>query len=186
LKEALAAGTDVEWTQLTDQEGNKFRQALPPYLFLGQEYITNEARGCLHFDVAEASADIEDTTIDIVQIFPQDLVDTVLDTSGLRSCAKDIGWKDNKLLFELAGSDECKPGECAGLKGYSMVFESKNPKEFGWSLAVPTGQYLQAAAEEELSLQKDVKKGMWILGFRRMPGQMASPVRRTAYGNRSR
>jgi hypothetical protein len=86
----------------------------------------------------------------------------VLDTSGLRACAKDIGWKDNKLLFELAGSDESKPSECAGLKGYSMVFESKNPKEFGWSLAVPTGQYLQAAAEGELSLRKDVKKGMWL------------------------
>lgn len=164
LKEALEAGTDVEWTQLTEQEGNKFRQLLPPYLFLGQEFITKEAQGCLHFDLAEASADIGDTTIDIVQIFPQDLVETVLDTSGLRACARDIGWKDNKLLFELAGSDESKPGECAGLKGYSMVFESKNPEEFGWSLAVPTGQYLQAAAEGELSLQKDVKKGMWILG----------------------
>jgi hypothetical protein len=69
LKEALEAGTNVEWTQLTEQEGNKFRQALPPYLFLGQEFITKEAQGCLHFDLAEASADIEDTTIDIVQIF---------------------------------------------------------------------------------------------------------------------
>ena len=53
---------------------------------------------------------------------------------------------------------------CAGLKGYSMVFESKNAQEFGWSLAVPTGRHLQAAAEGEMSLKKDVAKGMWILG----------------------
>jgi hypothetical protein len=164
LSKALAEGEDVKWVQLTESEGNKFRQDLPPYLFLGQEHITKEARGCRHFDLAKASANIEDTTIDIVQILPQDLVETVLDTSGLRACAKDIGWKDNKLLFELAGSNESKPGECAGLKGYSMVFESNNPKEFGWSLAVSTGQYLQAAAEGELSIRKDVEKGMWILG----------------------
>jgi hypothetical protein len=45
LEDALSNGTDVEWIQLTEREGNKFRQALPPYLFLGQEYITKEARG---------------------------------------------------------------------------------------------------------------------------------------------
>jgi hypothetical protein len=45
-----------------------------------------------------------------------------------------------------------------------MVFESKNAQEFGWSLAVPTGRHLQAAAEGEMSLKKDVAKGMWIIG----------------------
>jgi hypothetical protein len=30
---------------------------------LGQEHITKEARGCLHFDLAKASADIEDTQL---------------------------------------------------------------------------------------------------------------------------
>lgn len=52
LAKALAEGEDVKWVQLTESEGNKFRQDLPPYLFLGQEHITKEARGCRHFDLS--------------------------------------------------------------------------------------------------------------------------------------
>ena len=106
--------------QLTESQGNRFRQDLPKYLFLGQEFITKEARGCRHFDLARASADIEDTSIQIMQILPQDMVDTVLNTEGLRACAKESNWQDDKLLFELADSDESGPNKCAGLKGYSM------------------------------------------------------------------
>ena len=162
--EAVLRNADIDWVQLSEEQGNQFRQDLPNYLFLGQEFITKEARGCRHFDLARASANIEDDSIEILQILPQDLVETVLNTEGFRACAKEMGWHDNKLLFELAGSDNSGPNMCAGLKGYSMVFDSKNASEFGWSLAAPTGQYLQAAAEGELSLRKDVAKGMWILG----------------------
>ena len=164
LQDALEHGNEVTWVQLSTERGNLFRRELPPYLFLGQDFITKRARGCVHFDLTEASQDIENISVSIVQILPQDLVETVLDTQGLRACAKDIGWNDDKLLYEIAGNEHSGPNLCAGLKGYSMVFDSGNPAEFGWSLAVPTGQYLQAAAEGEASLRKDVDKGMWILG----------------------
>jgi hypothetical protein len=58
--------------------------------------------------LAKASADIDDTSIRIMQILPQDMVDTVLNTKILRACAKEIDWQDDKLLFELASSDESR------------------------------------------------------------------------------
>ena len=88
--DTILRGEKIDWVQLTESQGNRFRLDLPKYLFLGQEFITKEARGCMHFDLAKASVDIEDTSIQIMQILPQDMVETVLNTEGLRACAKEI------------------------------------------------------------------------------------------------
>jgi hypothetical protein len=50
--DTVLRGEEIDWVQLTESQGNRFRQDLPKYLFLGQVFITKEARGCRHFDLA--------------------------------------------------------------------------------------------------------------------------------------